>query len=118
MTNNAQQKPMSPVNIDQNRAVGQDSPAQGSRMGREANKAHGYPGEAEQQVATNSINPSGTEPSDPASGSATSSTEESSREEAVRRAAYEAYERRGSAAGSDVDDWLEAEAQVNRQHSR
>ncbi|MDH6594991.1 hypothetical protein M2165_004880 [Variovorax sp. TBS-050B] len=34
----------SPVNIDQNRAVGQDSPTEGSRMGREANKRHGYPG--------------------------------------------------------------------------
>jgi hypothetical protein len=34
----------SPVNIDQNRAVGQDSPAEGSRMGREANKKSGYPG--------------------------------------------------------------------------
>ena len=35
---------LSPGNIDQNRAVGQDSPAEGSRMGREAGKKHGYPG--------------------------------------------------------------------------
>ncbi|ADU37265.1 hypothetical protein J2W32_001910 [Variovorax boronicumulans] len=34
----------SPVNIDQNRAVGQDSPAEGSHMGREADKKTGYPG--------------------------------------------------------------------------
>ncbi|MET3915604.1 hypothetical protein ABID97_002386 [Variovorax sp. OAS795] len=34
----------SPVNIDQNRAVGQDSPAEGSEIGREANKRRGYPG--------------------------------------------------------------------------
>ncbi|MDQ0571112.1 hypothetical protein QFZ42_002946 [Variovorax paradoxus] len=34
----------SPVNIDQNRAVGQDSPAEGSQIGREANKRRGYPG--------------------------------------------------------------------------
>jgi len=34
----------SPENIDQNRAVGQDSPAEGSEIGREANKRHGYPG--------------------------------------------------------------------------
>ncbi|NVM90166.1 hypothetical protein FHT32_003823 [Variovorax sp. SG517] len=32
------------MNIDQNRAVGQDSPTEGSRMGREANKKRGYPG--------------------------------------------------------------------------
>lgn len=35
---------MSPVNIEQNRAVGQDSPTEGSRLGREANKRQGYPG--------------------------------------------------------------------------
>ncbi|QGW81883.1 hypothetical protein [Variovorax paradoxus] len=35
---------ISPVNIDQNRAVGQDSPEEGSEIGREANKRHGYPG--------------------------------------------------------------------------
>ena len=35
---------LSPVNIEQNRAVGQDSPTEGSRIGREANKKKGYPG--------------------------------------------------------------------------
>lgn len=35
---------ISPVNIEQNRAVGQDSPTEGSRIGREANKQEGYPG--------------------------------------------------------------------------
>ncbi|WP_431112732.1 hypothetical protein [Variovorax paradoxus] len=34
----------SPVNIDQNRAVGQDSSQEGSEIGREANKRSGYPG--------------------------------------------------------------------------
>ena len=34
----------SPVNIDQNRAVGQDSPTEGSHIGRESDKATGYPG--------------------------------------------------------------------------
>jgi hypothetical protein len=39
------EKPLqSPVNIEQNRAVGQDSPAEGSHIGREANKREGYPG--------------------------------------------------------------------------
>jgi hypothetical protein len=35
---------ISPVNINQNRAVGQDSPSEGSEIGREANKRRGYPG--------------------------------------------------------------------------
>jgi len=38
-------KPMSPVNIEQNREVGIDTPLDGSRMGREADKASGDPGE-------------------------------------------------------------------------
>jgi hypothetical protein len=95
------QKQMSPVNIDQNRAVGQDSPAEGSRMGREANKAEGAPGQAEQA----------NRPNKPAERQ----SERSSREEAIRSAAYEAYQRRGGAPGSETDDWLEAEAQVDRQ---
>jgi len=41
MTRTPQQ---SPVNIEQNRAVGQDSPTEGSEMGREAHKRWGYPG--------------------------------------------------------------------------
>ncbi|MGJ7487706.1 hypothetical protein ACSFA2_20755 [Variovorax sp. LT2P21] len=31
-------------NIEQNRAIGQDDPVKGSRMGRERDKADGYPG--------------------------------------------------------------------------
>lgn len=31
-------------NIEQNRAIGQDDPMDGSRQGREANKKTGYPG--------------------------------------------------------------------------
>ena len=31
-------------NIDQNRAIGQDDPAEGSRSGREADKKSGFPG--------------------------------------------------------------------------
>ncbi|MDM0117882.1 hypothetical protein QTI66_37975 [Variovorax sp. J22R133] len=38
-------------NIQQNRAIGQDDPMKGSRMGREANKKSGAPGEPE--VETN-----------------------------------------------------------------
>lgn len=34
----------SPVNTQQDRAVGQDDPVEGSRLGREANKPKGYPG--------------------------------------------------------------------------
>jgi hypothetical protein len=32
------------ANIDQSRAIGQDSPTEGSRQGREKDKASGYPG--------------------------------------------------------------------------
>jgi Protein of unknown function (DUF2934) len=36
------------------------------------------------------------------------------REEAIRRAAYDAYLRRGGESGHETEDWLEAEAQVDR----
>lgn len=107
------QKQMSPVNIDQNRAVGQDSFAEGSRMGREANKAHGFPGEAEQIGASES---SATQAS--SQDSSADANPAGTREEAVRQAAYEAYQRRlaaGNTSGSETDDWLEAEAQVKKQ---
>lgn len=107
------QKQMSPVNIEQNRAVGQDSFAEGSRMGREANKAHGFPGEAEQIEAS-----SGGDARGDAQDERAGSLSESSREDAVRQAAYEAYQRRmasGGGSGSETDDWLEAEAQIKRQ---
>lgn len=41
-----------------------------------------------------------------------------SREEAIRRAAYEAYQRRGGASGNEQDDWLEAEADFDRNASQ
>jgi hypothetical protein len=34
-------------NIAQNRAIGQDDPLEGSRMGREQHKAKGFPGDGE-----------------------------------------------------------------------
>lgn len=37
------------------------------------------------------------------------------REAAIRRAAYEAYERRGGESGHETQDWLDAEAEVDRQ---
>jgi hypothetical protein len=40
-----------------------------------------------------------------------------SREEAIRRAAYEAYERRGGQGGDEHQDWLDAEAEVDRQRA-
>ena len=40
-----------------------------------------------------------------------------SRDEAIRRAAYAAYERRGRVGGHEVTDWLEAEAQVDRENA-
>lgn len=41
-------------------------------------------------------------------------TENASREDAIRRAAYEAYERRGGVPGHEAEDWLEAEAEIDR----
>lgn len=38
-----------------------------------------------------------------------------SREETIRRAAYDAYQRRGGEAGHETEDWLEAEAEIDRQ---
>lgn len=70
-------------------------------MGKEANKAQGAPGQDEQR---NHVDRAG--PVDP------------SREEAIRKATYDAYLRRGDAPGSETDDWLEGEAQVDRQRSK
>ena len=81
------------ANIEQSRAIGQDDPTEGSRLGREADKSSGFPGSETQP-----------EPS-------------SAREQAIRQAAYEAYLRRGAASGSDVDDWLEAERTLDQQNT-
>ena len=40
-----------------------------------------------------------------------------SREEAIRRRAYELYVYRGRKNGHDLEDWLEAEAQVRAEAS-
>ncbi|MFM9927765.1 DUF2934 domain-containing protein [Variovorax sp. H27-G14] len=103
------QTQMSPVNIDQARAVGQDSPVEGSQMGREANKPHGYPGEVEQTNVESS----------PADGSNEGQADSTvsplgndTPDDAIRRAAYEAYLRRNGGPGDETSDWLEAEAQV------
>jgi hypothetical protein len=106
------QRQMSPINIDQARAVGQDSPAEGSRMGREANKLHGYPGEAMQANEEKSADVSSTEGN---ADSAESQTGTHAREDAIRQAAYEAYLRRNGGPGDATSDWLEAEAKVNQQ---
>lgn len=104
------QKQMSPVNIDQARAVGQDSPAEGSGMGREANKSHGYPGEEAQADVEESADVSSPE------GHANSTESRAhARDEAIRQAAYKAYLRRNGAPGDATSDWLEAEAKVNQQ---
>jgi hypothetical protein len=112
MKQSGSEKQMSPVNIDQSRAVGQDSPAEGSRMGREANKSHGYPGEAEQANARDSSVevPSGESHVD----SSASPARIGMREDAIRRAAYEAYLRRNGGPGDEASDWFEAEAQVDQ----
>lgn len=98
MKRDPKSEPMSPVNTDQNRAIGQDSPTEGSHMGKEAHKTQGAPGQDNQLEQTG--------------------TDEPSREEAIRKAAYDTYLRRGGAPGRETDDWLEAEAQVDRQRSK
>jgi len=40
-------------------------------------------------------------------------TGEGEREQAIREAAYAAYERRGKTEGNPEQDWLDAEAEVN-----
>lgn len=52
-------------------------------------------------------------PSDPPRPEAPAD-EPASREEAIRRAAYAAYERRGGEAGNEKQDWLDAETEVDR----
>jgi hypothetical protein len=41
------------------------------------------------------------------------SLDPAAREERIRNAAYDAYVRRDGAAGDDVQDWLDAESQVD-----
>ncbi|MDN6888353.1 DUF2934 domain-containing protein [Variovorax sp. CAN2819] len=106
------QKQMSPVNIDQARAVGEDSPAEGSGMGREANKSHGYPGEEAQANVEQSADVSSPQGQ---ADSVESQAGTQARDEAIRQAAYEAYLRRNGAPGDATSDWLEAEAKVNQQ---
>jgi Protein of unknown function (DUF2934) len=43
---------------------------------------------------------------------------EANREEEVRRRAYELYEARGYGDGHDLEDWLEAEAEINDRNER
>ena len=56
---------------------------------------------------------------DPVSGSdepeAQASKSSDARAEKIRRAAYAAYERRGGAHGHEVEDWIRAEAEVDRE---
>ena len=39
-------------------------------------------------------------------------------EEAIRRRAYELHLERGGVHGSDLDDWLRAEREIEAQHQR
>jgi Protein of unknown function (DUF2934) len=43
---------------------------------------------------------------------------EASHEEEVRRRAYELYQARGCREGHDLEDWLEAEAEINDRSER
>ncbi len=39
-------------------------------------------------------------------------------QEKIRRRAYELYEERGRDDGHDLEDWLQAESEVNRQKAK
>jgi hypothetical protein len=43
---------------------------------------------------------------------------EADREEQIRQRAYELYEARGRGDGHDMEDWLEAEAEINGETER
>ena len=43
---------------------------------------------------------------------ATQTPTELQQQEQVRRRAYEIYQQRGTTSGSEVDDWLQAEAEL------
>jgi len=45
----------------------------------------------------------------------TSTNDTEKREALVRSAAYSLYERRGCVSGCELEDWLQAEVEVNRQ---
>ncbi len=53
-----------------------------------------------------------TESLDDAAAAAPKETGETDREQAIREAAYAAYERRGKTEGNAEQDWLDAEAEV------
>jgi hypothetical protein len=48
-------------------------------------------------------------------GSQPHSEDVSARETRIREAAYAAYQRRGCVAGAEVEDWLQAESEINHQ---
>jgi hypothetical protein len=48
-------------------------------------------------------------------GSRAQSEDITSREARIREAAYPAYQRRGGVAGAEVEDWLQAESEIDRQ---
>jgi len=54
-----------------------------------------------------------------ASTTAQPTTESTSEvQEKIRRRAYELYEERGRDDGHDLEDWLQAESEVNRQKAK
>ena len=61
-----------------------------------------------------------TTPTMPTPASTTNQTRESSSEsqEQIRRRAYELYEQRGRDDGHELDDWLQAEAEVTQQKAK
>ena len=60
---------------------------------------------------------SGPAPSPPVGGQGIGCMDDATREAMIRLVAYSFYERRGYVGGSELQDWLEAEMEVDRQHA-
>lgn len=54
-------------------------------------------------------------PTEPVAAAPMDASEGSSRLERIARRAYEIYQRRGGEHGRQMDDWLEAEREIDRE---
>jgi hypothetical protein len=79
---------------------------------REAARSRGGSAEREQSAAGDGRTSIGSSSLSASSATSTSADSARDHDEEIRRRAYEIYEARGGAPGSDVDDWCAAEREV------
>lgn len=72
---------------------------------------------ASSKTAAGPAAPATGEPQPPAAPSGTAAGDAEKREALIRIAAYTFYERRGYVGGRELEDWLQAEMEVDRQLS-